>query len=60
LLKIGELIMDERQTVAVNYSAKDADGVEVVGVEVRLGKMKLEDAKVIEKLLLQALMSMSK
>jgi hypothetical protein len=47
--------MEERQTVTVKYSAVDESGVETVGFELRLGLMKLEDAKKTEKVLVQAL-----
>jgi hypothetical protein len=52
--------MDDRQTVTVKYSAVDGDGVEVVGLDIRLGLMKVEDAKKTEKALIQTLQNLQK
>jgi hypothetical protein len=47
--------MEDRQTVTISYSAKDSKGIEVVGFDLRLGQMKLEDAKKTEAVLVNAL-----
>jgi len=45
--------MEERLELSINFSAKDASGKETVGNELRLGSMKLSDAKKVEAALLE-------
>jgi hypothetical protein len=52
--------MNDRQTVVIKYSAVDANGVETLGGELRLGLMKLEDVRKVEKALVQFQISLQK
>ena len=50
---------NDKQTVTINYSAKDSDGNETVGIDVRLSSMSLEDVRNTEHVLAQTLVALS-